>query len=124
MVRRDDGRPWFVLGVGFDITELKRTEKALRERIEAFQKMSATLFQLQDQERRRIARELHDGRGQYLVALKLNFDMLGSQMNNPSKIWAESQEILEQCIAETRTLSCLLHPPRLDNAGLMLAAKW
>lgn len=79
MVRHEDGRPWFVLGVGFDITELKRTEEALRERTEAFQRLSATLFQLQDQERRRIARELHDGLGQYLVALKLNFDMLGLQ---------------------------------------------
>jgi PAS domain S-box-containing protein len=124
MVRHDDGRPWFVLGVGFDITELKRTEDALRERTEAFQKLSATLFQLQDQERRRIARELHDGLGQYLVALKLNFDMLGLQMNSQSKIWAESQDILEQCIAETRTISYLLHPPMLDDAGLMLAAKW
>ncbi len=124
MMRHDDGRPWFVLGVGFDITELKRTEEALRERTEAFQRLSATLFQLQDQERRRIARELHDGLGQYLVALKLNFDMLGLQRNSQSKIWAESQEILEQCIAETRTISYLLHPPMLDDAGLMLAAKW
>jgi PAS domain S-box-containing protein len=124
MMRHDDGRPWFVLGVGFDITELKRTEEALRERTEAFQRLSATLFQLQDQERRRIARELHDGLGQYLVALKLNFDMLGLQMNSQGKIWAESQEILEQCIAETRTISYLLHPPMLDDAGLMLAAKW
>jgi len=124
MVRHDDGRPWFILGVGFDISELKRTEDALRDRTQAFQKLSATLFQLQDQERRRIARELHDGLGQYLVALKLNFDMLGSQMDSPGKIWAESQHILEQCIAETRTISYLLHPPMLDDAGLMLAAKW
>jgi PAS domain S-box-containing protein len=124
MVRHDDGRPWFILGVGFDITELKRTEEALRERTEAFQRLSASLFQLQDQERRRIARELHDGLGQYLVALKLNFDMLGLHMNSHSKAWTESQEILEQCIAETRTISYLLHPPMLDDAGLMLAAKW
>jgi len=124
MVRHDDGRPWFVLGVGFDISELKRTEEELGKRTEAFQKLSATLFQLQDQERRRIARELHDGLGQHLVALKLNFEMLGSQMNSPGKIWAESQEILEQCIAETRTISYLLHPPMLDDAGLILAAKW
>lgn len=45
-------------------------------------------------------------------------------MNNQSKVWAESHEILEQCIAETRTISYLLHPPMLDDAGLMLAAKW
>ena len=124
MMRHEDGRPWFILGVGFDISELKRTEEALRERTEAFQRLSGTLFQLQDRERRRIARELHDGLGQYLVALKLNFDILGSQMNGQGKAWAESQEILDQCIRETRTISYLLHPPLLDDAGLMLAAKW
>ena len=124
MVRHEDGRPWFVLGVGFDITELKRTEEALQERTEAFQRLSASLVQLQDQERRRIARELHDGLGQYLVALKLNFEMLGSEMNSRGKTWTESKEILDQCIAETRTISYLLHPPLLDDAGLMLAAKW
>src|SRR3982074_2039078 len=124
MMRHEDGRPWFILGVGFDISELKRTEEALRERTEAFQRLSGTLFQLQDRERRRIGRELHDGLGQYLVALKLNFDILGSQMNGQGKAWAESQEILDQCIRETRTISYLLHPPLLDDAGLMLAAKW
>jgi signal transduction histidine kinase len=123
MVRHDDGRPWFLLGVGFDITELKRTEEALQERTEAFRKLSTSLLQLQDQERRRIARELHDGIGQYLVALKLNFDMLASQMTNQGTILAESQEILEQCITETRSISHLLHPPLLDDAGLMLAVK-
>jgi PAS domain S-box-containing protein len=124
MMRHEDGRPWFILGVGFDITELKRTEDALRERTEALQKLSATLFQLQDQERRRIARELHDGLGQYLVALKLNIDMLASQMNGQPRLFAESQKILEQCISETRTISHLLHPPLLDDAGLLMASKW
>jgi two-component system, NarL family, sensor histidine kinase UhpB len=72
MVRHDDGRPWFILGVGFDVTELKRTEEALWQRTQQLRRLSANLFRLQDQERRRIARDLHDGLGQYLVALKLN----------------------------------------------------
>jgi PAS domain S-box-containing protein len=125
MVRHDDGRPWFILGVGFDITELKRTEEALWRRTEELQRLSAKLFRLQDQERRRIARDLHDGLGQYLVALKLNFEMLApAQTGNDRKLWEESQSILERCISDIRTLSYLLHPPMLDDAGLVSAAKW
>jgi PAS domain S-box-containing protein len=125
MVRHDDGRPWFILGVGFDITELKRTEEALWQRTQQLQRLSTNLFRLQDQERRRIARDLHDGLGQYLVALKLNFEMLApAQAGNDQKLWAESQSILERCISDIRTLSYLLHPPMLDDAGLVSAAKW
>ncbi len=125
MVRHEDGRPWFILGVGFDITELKRTEEALRERTEELQKLSANLFRLQDQERRRIARDLHDGLGQYLVALKLNFEILmPARPGNDGKLWTESLSILEHCVSDMRTLSYLLHPPMLDDAGLVDATKW
>jgi PAS domain S-box-containing protein len=124
MVLHEDGRPWFLLGVGFDITELKRTEKALEERTEALRYLSANLMQLQDKERRKIARDLHDGIGQYLVALKLNFDMLASSVPDSSDLWLESQELLEQCVTETRSLSYLLHPPMLEEAGLSSTIQW
>src|SRR5947207_15689621 len=71
MVRRPDGRPWFLHGVGFDISELKRTENVLQERTSALQNLSSRILRLQDEERRRIARELHDSLGQYLSALKM-----------------------------------------------------
>jgi PAS domain S-box-containing protein len=127
MVRHQDGRPWFILGVGFDITDLKRTEEVLQQRTEALRNLSANLLQLQDQERRRIARDLHDGIGQSLVALKLNFDVLADSLpprHNADDLWAESQRILEQCIAETRNLSYLLHPPMLEDAGLATTIEW
>jgi PAS domain S-box-containing protein len=124
IVKYEDGRPWFFLGVGFDVTELKDTEAALRDRTESLRSLSGKLVQTQDQERRRIARELHDGLGQYLMALKINFDRLMAQSDGGSGIWAESKEILEQCISETRTISYLLHPPMLDDVGLASAAEW
>ena len=124
MVRRPDGQPWFILGVGFDISELKEAEQALAERTESLRRLSTTLLELQDQERRRIARELHDGIGQCLVALKLNFEMLaGAQPKEQGELWAESRRLLEQCLLDTRNLSYLLHPPLLDEVGLLLAIK-
>jgi PAS domain S-box-containing protein len=125
MVRREDGRPWFLHGVGFDITELKQAERTLQERTSALQNLSSRLLRLQDVERRRIARELHDSLGQYLAALKINLDLLGQSESSSSSAWyQESLQILDQCISETRTLSHLLHPPLLDEAGLLTAVQW
>ena|SRR5215469_10612105 len=124
MVRHPDGNPWFILGVGFDITELKDAEQALQEQTKSLQSLSTKLIELQDQERRRIARELHDGIGQYLVALKLNLEMLeSSQRNNQKELWSEAERLLEQCLSDIRNLSYLLHPPLLDDAGLLPAIK-
>jgi signal transduction histidine kinase len=125
MVRREDGRPWFIHGVGFDISGLKRTAEALQERTAALRHLSSRLLRVQDQERRRIARDLHDGLGQYLAALKMNLDLLQQREGSKAQsIWSDSQEILERCLTETRTLSHLLHPPMLDEAGFLSAARW
>jgi PAS domain S-box-containing protein len=124
MLRHPDGNPWFILGVGFDITELKEAEQALQEQTKSLRSLSTKLLELQDQERRRIARELHDGIGQYLVALKLNVEMLeSSRRHDHKKLWSESKRLLEQCLSDIRNLSYLLHPPLLDDAGLLPAIK-
>lgn len=124
VVRHPDGSPWFVLGVGFDITELKEAERALYEQTKSLRCLSTKLLELQDQERRRIARELHDGIGQYLVALKLNVELLeSSQSNDQKELWTESERLLGQCLSDIRNLSYLLHPPLLDEAGLLPAIK-
>ncbi|HVB54929.1 MAG TPA: PAS domain-containing protein [Candidatus Acidoferrales bacterium] len=125
MVRRKDGRPWFLQGVGFDISGLKQTEEALQERTAALQNLSSHLLRAQDEERRRIARELHDSLGQYLTALKINLDLISrSSGSGIDAFCAESQQIVERCIHETRTLSHLLHPPLLDEIGFAAAAHW
>lgn len=123
MIRREDGTPWFMHGVGFDTSELKRTEEALQERSLALRNLSAGLLRIQDEERRKIARELHDGLGQYLVALKMNLDLLRQREGSNIQI-VEAQEILERCMTETRTLSHLLHPSMLDEVGFFSAARW
>jgi PAS domain S-box-containing protein len=125
MVRRPDGRPWFLHGVGFDISELKQTEAALQERTSALQNLSSRLLRMQDDEHRRIARELHDSLGQYLAALKMNLEMYRrSDADGADAIYSEIEQITDRCISETRTLSHLLHPPLLDELGFAAAAKW
>jgi signal transduction histidine kinase len=98
-------------------------ESAVQQRTAALRRLSAQVMNLQDSERRRIARELHDSLGQYLAGLKLNVNLL-RQLPKNAELWAEAEELLEQCIAEVRTLSYLLHPPMMDEAGLASAAQW
>src|SRR5947208_8617593 len=88
--------------------------------------MSARLLHLQDEERRRIARELHDSAGQLLVALKLNLAMIQNAVKDhtPGKALNESLDLADQLSRELRTISNLLHPPLLDEAGLPSAVRW
>jgi len=98
-------------------------ESLVEERTDALRKLSSRLLHVQDEERRRIARELHDSLGQYLTATKINLDLL-AQSDPHSKRLDEAQQLLERAISDTRTLSHLLHPPLLDEAGLASAATW
>ncbi|HEX3585627.1 MAG TPA: CHASE3 domain-containing protein [Candidatus Angelobacter sp.] len=102
-----------------DVTARRNAEEALR-------KLSGRLLGIQDQERRRIARELHDSLGQYLAGLKIAVDLLSNSPSPPknTELLAECRDILEKSIVETRTLSHLLHPPLLDEAGFSSAASW
>src|SRR5207248_1288842 len=61
--------------------------------------------------------------GQNLAALKLNIEMLRQAPAN-QKLWSQSEDLMEQCIIEVRTLSYLLHPPMMEEAGLASAARW
>jgi signal transduction histidine kinase len=84
---------------------------------------------VQDDERRRLARELHDGSGQILAALSMNLQSLQDAIKeriapNLAQRLAESIRLTSQVIKETRTLSYLLHPPLLDEAGLRDALHW
>jgi PAS domain S-box-containing protein len=105
--------------IAVDVTARRNAEDALR-------KLSGRLLGIQDQERRRIARELHDSLGQYLAGLKIALQMLGNASSQEKKeaLSAECLDILDKSIAETRTLSHLLHPPLLDEAGFASAAGW
>lgn len=106
---------------------LRRTKAELESLVEkrtaALRQLSSRLLSLQDSERRRLARELHDSLGQYLVGLKLNVDML-RQSPGREELWTEAETLMQQCISEVRTLSYLLHPPTMDAAGFTSAARW
>jgi len=101
----------------------ERAERTVRDSEKSLRSLTGRLLQLQDEERRRFSRELHDSLGQYLAAVKMNLDMFSnSQPSN--KFLSEAIHLLDQSIAETRTISHLLHPPLLDEAGFSSAAKW
>jgi signal transduction histidine kinase len=103
----------------------ERLESEVQRRTGALQQLSAKLMRLQDDERRRIARNLHDSLGQYLSSVKMNLESLRrSDTPNKDGELSSALESVEQCIVETRTLSCLLHPPLLDEVGFASAARW
>ncbi len=103
-----------------DVTSRKQSEESLHL-------LTGRLLQLQDEERRRIARELHDTTAQNLTALSMNLTLLGQSSNT----WNEqSRQLLVDCLANTdqcceeiRTLSYVLHPPQLDELGLAGAVR-
>ncbi|MGA7080243.1 MAG: CHASE3 domain-containing protein [Terriglobales bacterium] len=105
--------------------ELKAREEAeqsARRSEESLRRLTGRLLQLQDSERRKFSRELHDSLGQYLAGAKMNLEMYASQRQD--NLLEEAAKLLDHSIAETRTISHLLHPPLLDEVGLSSAAKW
>lgn len=124
-------------GKAIDITERKRAEDAVvkardelevrvEERTAAARQLSARLLQMQDEERRRIARELHDSVGQLVAALIMNVDQLKRTDAHPerARLLSDSGAMLESLNKEIRTISHLLHPPLLDEVGLSSALQW
>jgi signal transduction histidine kinase len=99
-----------------------------RQHEEEYRRLSGRLLQLQDDERRRLAVDLHDSMGQHLAALIMNLDLIErakNKLDRPSRrALAESRSQAEQCSRAVRTLAYLLHPPLLDELGLVSAVRW
>jgi PAS domain S-box-containing protein len=116
---KDEHNSVFQIGIiSLDVTERRSAEQAIR-------RLSARLLTLQDQERRRIAREIHDSLGQYLAAVKINLQVMELNVSEKNRDnLNECVDLLDRAIGETRTLSHLLHPPLLDEAGFSSAANW
>jgi two-component system NarL family sensor kinase len=106
--------------VARDISQQREAEAALREA-----QMSSRLLQVQDDERRRIARELHDGVGQLLVAIGMNVAQVLREKSALTPAAArcveENSDLIGQASAEIRTMAYLLHPPMLEEVGLRSA---
>jgi signal transduction histidine kinase len=102
-----------------EVTERKRAEEQLRQ-------LSVRLMTLQDEERRHIARDLHDTTGQTLAAMKMTTALIqrtaaGSEMQ---RLLDDLNALTDQAVQEIRTTSYLLHPPLLDEAGIASAVQW
>lgn len=99
-------------------------ESAARDGEESLRHLTSRLLQMQDEERRKFSRELHDSLGQYLAGVKMNLDMFIHAHPGSDELLTNASQLLDQSIAETRTISHLLHPPLLDEVGFTSAATW
>jgi two-component system NarL family sensor kinase len=93
----------------------------------AKQNLSQRLLKAQDDERRRVARDLHDSTGQTLAALRISVACLQTRLLehlDPTAVVADIAELADQALREIRTTSYLLHPPLLDEVGFTSAAGW
>jgi two-component system NarL family sensor kinase len=103
-----------------DITERRKTEEAIRN-------LSARLLRVQDDARRRLARELHDTVGQNLAGVRMNLAVMKRDATADARaadVVDESIAATDEAINQVRTMSFLLHPPMIDEAGLLTALGW
>ena len=132
---RGDIIKWY--GTCSDIHDSKMLEQSIREsaseleqmvesRTAALRRLSSRMMSMQDEERRRIAREIHDGLGQELAAAKMILDGILARDSSPGMQQAslEASQLIDQAIKQVRTISHLLHPPLLDEVGLASALRW
>jgi PAS domain S-box-containing protein len=124
---------WY--GTCSDIHDSKLVEHAMREsaaelerkvdeRTTALRRLSNRLMTMQDDERRRIARELHDGLGQEMVALKMLLNGIAQSPMSLQEYIGDATGVIDRATQQIRTLSYLLHPPLLDEVGLLSALRW
>jgi signal transduction histidine kinase len=124
--------------LGRDNEELRAAQGDLEEKVaqrtgeldaanQSLGELTARLLKLQDEERRRIARELHDSVGQTLAALSMNLSTIGGDIAKLAKTASavtDSAALVADMTADIRTISYLLHPPLLDESGLSSALRW
>ncbi len=134
-LRDQDGQVLRWYGTCSDIHDSKVLEHAMRksanelermvdERTAALRLLSSRLMTMQDDERRRIARELHDGLGQELVAMKMLVNGIVQESPRMADRVSEVNTMIDEASQQIRSLSHLLHPPLLDEVGLLSAVRW
>ncbi len=111
-----------------EVAERIEAERRLRLSEQSLRELSGQLLRLQDEERRRLGRDLHDSLGQYLAVLKMQLDSLrvdlDAQNGQPLEQVCECARLTDECIREMRTISYLLYPPMLEEMGLKTAIPW
>jgi two-component system sensor histidine kinase UhpB len=115
----------FVCGVGIDISERRRMEEALQTANRQLQALSGRVLEIQESERRYVARELHDEIGQALTAVKINLQsLLRQQADRPLASLENSIAIVDGALDQVRGMSLDLRPSQLDDLGLVAALRW
>jgi PAS domain S-box-containing protein len=114
--------------LGQEIVEKKEAQRKLQESERSLRLLSSHLLRTQDEERRRIGRDLHDTIGQWLAVLKMKLDSLQATIATPENQFSqrigECSGMADECMKEVRTLSYLLYPPMLEELGLKSAVPW
>jgi PAS domain S-box-containing protein len=126
--RREAEREQLLQEAETSSAELREVREELESKVEqrtnALRRLSSHLMHVQDEQSRRIARELHDSIGQYLAALGMNLAQFEKAKDpKTAETLAECRQLLGWCVIETRTLSHLLHPPLLEESGFASAAR-
>jgi signal transduction histidine kinase len=111
-----------------EIAEKSEIERKLRNSERSLRQLSGHLLRMQDEERQKLGRELHDSVGQYLAALKMSLELLEPELasigNGAEQQPADCLRLAEQSMAEVRTVSYLLYPPMLEEMGLKSSIPW
>jgi PAS domain S-box-containing protein len=136
-LRTPDGGILKWYGTCSDIHDSKVLEQSIRDnavelermvdlRTTELRRLSSRLMTMQDEERRRIAREIHDGLGQELAAAKMILDGILAKDSSPRirQASGDASQLVDRAIQQVRTISHLLHPPLLDEVGLVSALRW
>ena len=106
------------------VTELTESQRLVELRTLELQRLSGELMRVQDEERRRLARTLHDDLGQELTALKIELDVLGESSAGQNGNLSHANHLAQSVLRKVRNMSYLLHPPLLEESGLLPALHW
>ena len=141
-IKDDSGRLLGFAKITRDVTERMQAQKALEQEVierreaerrfqhseKSLRQLSLHLLRTQDEERRRIGRDLHDSLGQYLAVLKMKLDsvaaLIGQKQDETAREFGQCIKLMEDSIREVRTVSYLLYPPMLEEMGLKSAIPW
>ena len=141
-IKDDSGRLLGFAKITRDFTERMQAQKALEQEVaerreaerrfqhseQSLRQLSLHLLRTQDEERRRIGRDLHDSLGQYLAVLKMKLDsvaaLIGQKQDETAREFGQCIRLMEDSIREVRTVSYLLYPPMLEEMGLKSAIPW